>query len=254
MKTLIITPARYDSTRFPGKPLAKLGNREIILRVMDRISEAGYPCVVATDDERINRCVKEAGYDAVMTSKSHRSGTDRVREALDIVESESGEKFDVVINVQGDEPFIDTAQIRLLESCFEDPSVDIATLSRLFPKNGDYAMLEDPNLVKLVKTPADRALYFSRSVIPAIRGEEKADWPKCHQFHTHIGIYGYRTGVLREITELAPTPLELTESLEQLRWLENGYQIAVKESQSENIGIDTMADLEAAEEYLKKQS
>ncbi|MBD5176710.1 MAG: 3-deoxy-manno-octulosonate cytidylyltransferase [Bacteroidales bacterium] len=254
MNTLIITPARYDSTRFPGKPLAQLGGREIILRVMDRITDAGYPAVVATDDEHILTSVESAGYQAVMTSRSHHSGTDRVCEALGAVESATGEKYDIVINVQGDEPFIDTAQIRLLESCFEDPSVDIATLSRPFPKGGDIKVLEDPNLVKLVKSPQGNALYFSRSIIPYIRGVDKEEWTTRHQFHTHIGVYGYRAEVLREITRLPRTPLEKAESLEQLRWLENGYSIRVAESNSSNIGIDTPEDLAAAEVYLQEIS
>lgn len=254
MKTLIITPARYDSSRFPGKPLALLGGREIILRVMDRIAEAGYPAVVATDDERIYNCVTGAGYRAVMTSRDHRSGTDRVREALDIVEGTEGVKYDVVINVQGDEPFIDTDQIRLIEKCFENPVIDIATLSRPYPKGGDIAALEDPNLVKLVKSPSGKALYFSRSLIPYVRGAERKDWSAIHQFYTHIGVYGYRTDVLRAVTELGQTPLEKCESLEQLRWLENGYSIKVADSESENIGIDTPDDLANAEKYLRNIS
>lgn len=251
MKTLIITPARYDSSRFPGKPLAKLAGREIILRVMDRISVAGYPAVVATDDERICQCVESAGYKAVMTSPLHASGTDRVCEALDVVEASGDEKFDIVINVQGDEPFIDTQQIRLLEKCFEAQDVDIATLCRPVAETEKIATLEDPNLVKLVKSPSGKALYFSRSLIPFVRGVEKADWLKSAEFFTHIGIYGYRAYVLREITKLRRTPLEKAESLEQLRWIENGYSIRVAESYSDNIGIDTPADLQAAEEYLR---
>ncbi len=253
MKTLIITPARYASTRFPGKPLAKLGGREIILRVMDRITEAGYPCAVATDDDRILGAVEEEGYRAVMTSADHHSGTDRVREALDKLENMTGETFDVVINVQGDEPFIDVEQIRKLENCFEDPSVDIATLARPFPCGKSVESLKDPNIVKLVKSPSGTALYFSRSVIPYLRGVEDTYWPSRHQYFTHIGVYAYRREVLRKITGLPQSPLEKAESLEQLRWLENGFTIKVEESDSENIGIDTPEDLHAAEEYLKNR-
>ncbi|MDE6272840.1 MAG: 3-deoxy-manno-octulosonate cytidylyltransferase [Muribaculaceae bacterium] len=254
MKTLIITPARYSSTRFPGKPLAKLGGREIILRVVDRITEAGYQCLVATDDERIRRRVEHEGYSAIMTSINHNSGTDRVREAVETLEKLTGEVYDIVINVQGDEPFIDINQLRLLEKCFEDPSVDIATLARPFPTDGAFKELNNPNLVKLVKSPTGSALYFSRSVIPYLRGADQNQWPSQHQYFTHIGVYAYRTEVLRKITELPQSPLEKAESLEQLRWLENGYSIKVAESRSENIGIDTPEDLEAAEEYLKAQN
>lgn len=252
MNTLIVTPARFASSRFPGKPLAILGGREIILRVMDRISEGGYNnVVVATDDKRIYDCVTANGYRAVMTSPNHQSGTDRVCEALDIIESETGKKFDIVINVQGDEPFIDTSQIHKLEQCFDNPDVDIATLSRPFPKDGDYEDLSNPNLVKLVKSPAGKALYFSRSVIPYLRGIEEKDRPSKFVFQTHIGIYGYRPEVLRKVTRLERSPLEIMESLEQLRWLENGFSIAVAESLSENIGIDTPEDLAEAEKKLK---
>ncbi|MDE5842431.1 MAG: 3-deoxy-manno-octulosonate cytidylyltransferase [Muribaculaceae bacterium] len=252
MKTIVITPARYASTRFPGKPLAKLGGREIILRVMDRIAEAGYPGVVATDDERIFTTVKDAGYLAVMTRSDHQSGTDRVCEALDRIESLTGEKYDVVINVQGDEPFIDPEQIHDLEQCFEDASTDIATLGRVYPATSTYAGLADPNLVKLVKSPSGRALYFSRSVIPYLRGVKEQEWPRCHKFFTHIGIYGYRSDTLREISALPKSPLETEESLEQLRWLENGYNIKVAESEKENIGIDTPEDLANAEMIMQK--
>lgn len=250
MKTLIITPARYDSTRFPGKPLALLGGREIVVRVMDRISKLGKMCVVATDDQRIRKVVEEAGYMAVMTSRSHRSGTDRVNEALGNIERSTGEKFDVIINVQGDEPFVDTEQLLALERCFEDPATDIATLARPWPADLPESGLEDPNLVKLVKSESGKALYFSRSVIPYLRGVAREEWPSRHRYFTHIGIYAYRVDALRAIAALPQSPLEQAESLEQLRWLEAGYTIRVAESESENIGIDTPDDLRAAEEYL----
>lgn len=254
MKIIVITPARYSSTRFPGKPLALLGGREIILRVMDRISASGYEAAVATDDHRIEEKVTQAGYRAVMTSENHKSGTDRVREALDKIEAETGEHYDVIINVQGDEPFIDTEQIRLLESCFNDPNVDIATLARPFPADGTFDQLNDPNMVKLIKSPDGRAIYFSRSVIPHLRGVEPDAWPASHQFYSHIGVYAYRASILRKITEMAQSDLEKSESLEQLRWLEGGLQIKVAESRSNNIGIDTPADLVAAERELEVKS
>lgn len=252
MNTVIITPARYDSTRFPGKPLAMLGGREIVLRVMDRISTLGCVTAVATDDRRIYDKVEGAGYKAVMTARSHQSGTDRVREALDIIEKGSGIRFDIVINVQGDEPFIDPAQIRLLQECFNDRSTDIATLARPFPDSSTFAELSDPNVVKIVKSPDGKALYFSRSVIPYLRGVDKESWVKSHKFFSHIGIYGYRADVLRRIADMPRSPLEKAESLEQLRWLEAGLAIKVAESTSLNIGIDTPADLRAAEEYMRR--
>lgn len=250
MKTIVITPARYASTRFPGKPLAMLGGREIILRVMDRISASGYEAAVATDDSRIEAKVVEAGYRAIMTSSHHKSGTDRVREALDKIESATEEHYDIVINVQGDEPFIDTEQIRLLESCFDDPSVDIATLARPIPKLTPFEELNDPNLVKLVKSPDGRAIYFSRSVIPYMRGINPELWASSHTYYSHIGVYAYRSSILRKITEMPQSDLEKAESLEQLRWLEAGLSIRVAESRSRNIGIDTPADLAAAEREL----
>lgn len=219
---------------------------------MDRISESGYPCVVATDDERIRDLVISAGYKAVMTRSDHQSGTDRVREALDMIEAQEGERYDVVINVQGDEPFIDTLQLKALEDCFRSDSTDIATLARPFASDGDYAELEDPNLVKLIKDAQGKAMWFSRSVLPYLRGVEPSERPARHRFFTHIGIYGYRANVLREITILERSSMEKAESLEQLRWLENGYTIKVAESESDNIGIDTPEDLANAERILQK--
>lgn len=246
-RIIVMIPARYGSSRFPGKPLALLGGKAIILHVLSRVNAAGYECVVATDNELICDTVKGAGFNAIMTSEAHRSGTDRIREALDTLERESGREFDVVINVQGDEPFIEASQLNLLAQCFEDPTTDIATLCRRFPQDGDYADLENPNLVKLVKDNSDFAMYFSRSVIPYMRGVERKEWPARHQYFTHIGIYGYRADVLRRVTEMPAGVLESCESLEQLRWLESGLKIKVKESEGLNIGIDTPEDLEAAE-------
>lgn len=253
MKTIVIVPARYASTRFPGKPLALLAGKEIIIRVMERVTSAGFECCVATDDTRIYEKVSEAGFRAVMTSADHQSGTDRIREALDIIEETEECRYDTVINVQGDEPFVDTAQLKLLEDCFFDAEVDIATLCRRFPGNGDFSDLENPNLVKLVRRDDGMALYFSRSVIPYLRGKDKKEWLAHHTYFTHIGIYGYRAEILRKVTELNRSSLEMAESLEQLRWLDAGYRIKAVESESANIGIDTPEDLAAAENYLAKQ-
>lgn len=249
---IVIIPARYASTRFPGKPLALLGGKRIIEHVAERVSAAGYSCAVATDDFRIAEAVASAGYKAVMTSEHHKSGTDRIREALDKLESETGRKYEVVINVQGDEPFIEDTQLDLLAGCFEEnPTTDIATLARVFPKDASVEELKNPNHVKLVKDSRGQALYFSRSVIPYQRGVAEEEWPEKHQYFTHIGIYGYRASVLRRITEMPPGVLEQAESLEQLRWLEAGLQIEVRESNGINIGIDTPTDLAAAERYLR---
>ncbi len=248
-KFIGIIPARYASTRFPGKPLADLGGMTVIERVYRRAASALPEVAVATDDKRIFDAVEAFGGKAVMTSSEHRSGTDRCREAYENLKSDA----DVVINIQGDEPFIDPTQLRQLAACFEDESVDIATLVRPFPADKPYEMLENPNTPKVAVSPAMDALLFSRSVIPYIRGVEKSEWPAKHQFYTHIGLYAYRAKTLKEITRLPQSPLELAESLEQLRWLENGYRIRVAVSDCPTIGIDTPADLEAARKFLLQQ-
>lgn len=244
-----IIPARYASTRFPGKPLADLGGMTVIERVYRRASSALPEVAVATDDNRIFEAVEAFGGKAVMTSSHHRSGTDRCREAYENL----GSTADVVINIQGDEPFIDPSQLRQLMGCFDDESVGIATLVRPFPADKPFEALENPNSPKVAVSPAMDALLFSRSVIPYLRGVEKSDWPSRHQYYTHIGLYAYRADVLKEITSLPQSPLELAESLEQLRWLENGYRIRVAVSDCPTIGIDTPADLEAARRFLAEK-
>lgn len=247
MKFLALIPARYASTRFPGKPLAKIGGIEMIIRVCQQVSKAGVDCAVATDDIRIFETVEKAGFKAVMTSENCGSGTERVEEAARTL----GTEVDVIINVQGDEPFISPEQIELLKSIFETtPDTQIATLIRPYNQESDYAGLEDPNLVKVVVNYEAKALYFSRSVIPYIRKAERKEWPKLHKYFTHIGIYAYRREILGKLVKLPVSLLEKAESLEQLRWLQNGYEIATAVSTAETIGIDTPADLEAAEKYL----
>lgn len=245
-KFIVIIPARYASTRFPGKPLAKLAGREMILRVCDRVTESGLPAVVATDDQRIFDIVEKNGFRAVMTSADHQSGTDRVAEAY----RNLGKEYDVVINVQGDEPFIATEQLQALCSCFENRETDIATLCRPFPADAPFSALEDPNLVKVETGSDGRALMFSRLPIPYLRGVEKDKWPASYPYLTHVGIYGYRSEVLQVLTKLPRSPLEKAESLEQLRWLQAGYRISTAITTSPTIGIDTPADLAAAEKYL----
>ncbi len=245
-KFIGIIPARYASTRFPGKPLADLGGMTVIERVYRRASSALDDVAVATDDRRIFDAVEAFGGKAVMTSAEHRSGTDRCREAYDNLGSDA----DVVVNIQGDEPFIDPSQLRQLAGCFDDEGVDIATLVRPFPTGKPYEALDNPNTPKVALSPTMDALLFSRSVIPYLRGVERSEWPARHQYYTHIGLYAYRADTLREITRLPQSPLELAESLEQLRWLENGYRIRVAISECPTIGIDTPADLEAARRCL----
>ena len=247
MKPLVIIPARYASTRFPAKPLALLGGMPIIEHVYRQASKAVKDVVVATDDERIKSVVEGFGGRAVMTSTEHQSGTDRCYEALQNV----GEQYDIVINVQGDEPFIQRSQLEALKACFADPQTDIATLVKPFSADDDISALENPNSPKVVVDNSMRALYFSRSVIPYLRGVDKSEWLKRHTYYKHIGIYGFRADVLKAVTSLPQSKLEIAESLEQLRWLENGYKIGVGISDVETIGIDTPEDLARAEEFLK---
>lgn len=246
MKFIAIIPARYASTRFPAKPLALLGGRPIIERVYRQVSKTVDDVVVATDDERIYAAVEGFGGRAVMTSASHRSGTDRCYEALCKVDG----GFDAVINVQGDEPFIQPSQIEAVKRCFDNPSTDIATLVKPFTTEDGLAALENPNSPKVVIDAQSHAIYFSRSVIPYLRGVEREKWLGMHTFYKHIGMYAFRADVLRQVTSLPQSPLELAESLEQLRWLENGYKIGVGISEEETIGIDTPEDLARAERFL----
>lgn len=248
MKFLGIIPARYASTRFPAKPLAMLGGKTVIQRVYEQVAGVLDDAYVATDDERIEAVVKAFGGKVVMTSVHHKSGTDRCYEAY----TKIGAGFDVVVNIQGDEPFIQPSQLRAVKACFDDPSTQIATLVKPFSANDDFAILENVNSPKVVVNKNMNALYFSRSIIPYQRNAEKKDWLKKHVYYKHIGLYAYRTEVLKEITSLAQSSLELAESLEQLRWLENGYTIKVGVTEVETIGIDTPQDLEQAEKYLLK--
>lgn len=247
MKFIAIIPARYASTRFPAKPLAMLGGRPVIQRVYEQVSKALDNVVVATDNEQILQTVLSFGGRAVMTREDHKSGTDRCFEAYERV----GEGCDVVINVQGDEPFIQPEQIRTLMACFDDPQTQIATLVKPFTEADGLEALQNPNSPKVVVSDDGRALYFSRSVIPFLRGVEPEQWLSKHTFYKHIGLYAYRADALREITRLPQSTLEKAESLEQLRWLDNGYVIRVGQTQVETIGIDTPADLARAEEFLK---
>ena len=249
LKFLGIIPARYASTRFPAKPLAMLGGKTVIRRVYEQVNRELDDVYVATDDERIEAEVRAFGGKVVMTSPHHKSGTDRCYEACQKI----GGAFDVVVNIQGDEPFIQPSQLKAVKECFEDASTQIATLVKPFTVDNGWEALENANSPKVVLNKNRNALYFSRSIIPYQRNADKSDWLKNHVYYKHIGLYAYRTEVLKEITSLPQSPLELAESLEQLRWLENGYTIKVGFTEVETIGIDTPQDLARAEEFLKTQ-
>lgn len=240
MKFIAIIPARYASSRFPGKPLADIKGKTMIQRVYERAGEVFEHCYVATDDKRIEDEVLRFGGRVVMTSENHRSGTDRCAEALNKIEELSGMTFDVVVNVQGDEPFIATQQLLTIKSLFDVGDTQIATLVKPFREDED---IFNPNSPKVLISAAGNAMCFSRSAIPYLRGVERSDWQRSHVYYKHIGIYAYRSRTLREITLLPQSPLEKAESLEQLRWLENGYRIKVGITDSESVGIDTPEDL-----------
>lgn len=235
-----IIPARYASTRFPGKPLVMIGGKPMIQRVYERVSEVLDEVVVATDDERIFRVVEAFGGKVLMTSDDHPSGTDRCYEAY----SKLNRIYDIVINIQGDEPFIHPSQLRTLIACFDAQEVDIATLVRKITPDDGIDFLRSPNHPKVVMNQRGNALLFSRSVIPFLRAVPEADYLRYEDFYAHIGMYAFRPDVLQEVVSLAPSRLEKAESLEQLRWLENGYTIRCGITTERSVGIDTPEDLQ----------
>lgn len=241
MRFLAIIPARYASTRFPGKPLALIGGKPMVQHVCERVSRFFDDCYVATDDNRIAAAVENFGGRVVMTSDKHKSGTDRCAEAMEKVIAETGHNYDVVVNIQGDEPFIAEEHLAKIRGIFEDAAVNIATLVKCFGSDED---ISNPNSPKVVLSAAGDALYFSRSVIPYFRGVEPDRRQKDHIYYKHIGIYAWRPEVLREVTRLPQGLLELAESLEQLRWLENGYSIRTAVVTAETLAVDTPEDLE----------
>ena len=249
MKVFGIIPARYASTRFPGKPLAQIDGRSMVEWVYHRASKAFDTVAVATDDERIVAEVRRFGGRAVMTSPAHRSGTDRCAEALMLMQEETGAEADVVVNIQGDEPFVDPALLFQLAACFNDHTTQIATVVKPFENTAD---LLNPNHVKAVMNDAGRAIYFSRSPIPFLRGFVESEWINRHTFYWHLGLYAYRADVLDRLTQLSPSPLEIAESLEQNRWLENDYYIRVIQTSGENIAIDTPEDLAYAQSVIQR--
>lgn len=245
MKITGIIPARFASTRFPGKPLTDIGGKSMIQRVYEQAKKAISltNVVIATDDTRIENHVKNFGGNVVMTSETHQSGTDRCFEAITKFDTSA----EVVINIQGDEPFIQPEQIDLLASCFTERNVQIATLVK---KITSYEELVNPNIPKVVLKGNGDAIYFSRQNIPHIRGKEIDEWLTVQTFYKHIGIYGYTTATLAEITKLPPSVLELSEGLEQLRWIENGYSIRTKTTDYETVAVDVPDDLKKLTNFL----
>ncbi|MBE7177305.1 MAG: 3-deoxy-manno-octulosonate cytidylyltransferase [Mucilaginibacter polytrichastri] len=244
MNILGIIPARFASTRFPGKPLVDIGGKTMIERVFMQAKKASslHDVIVATDDDRIFAHVLSFGGNVIRTASTHQSGTDRCAEVAAAMPG-----FDAVINIQGDEPFIDPEQINQVAGCFSSSRTQIATLAK---KITDEEQLFSPNTVKVVFGHKNQALYFSRSVIPFLRGEDQRNWGEKGLFYKHIGLYGYKTDILAELTRLPVSALERTESLEQLRWLENGYAIYVAETDRETPAVDTPADLEKLKALL----
>ncbi len=249
MNFIGIIPSRYSSTRLPGKPLADIGGKSMIQRVYEQATKALDVVYVATDDERIFNHVIDFGGKVVMTSSQHRSGTDRCAEAIKNIQlSEPSVVYDVVINIQGDEPFIKPEQLRLIKSCFIDDKVSIATLAREIKNNED---LFNSNIVKVIRNIDNFAIYFSRATIPFQRNENSENWCNTFNYLCHIGMYAYKVSVLKEITKLKPSSLEIAESLEQNRWLENGYSIYVEKTNLESLSIDTPEDLEKARNLVQ---
>jgi len=248
MKFVGIIPARFQSSRFPGKPLAIINNKPMIQWVYENVVKAVNEAWVATDDDRIFEAVENFGGRAVKTLSTHQSGTDRCAEAARIIAKTTD--FDVVINVQGDEPFIQPKQIELLKSCFSSDA-DIATLIKRIETAEE---LFNPNRPKVVTDSQQNALYFSRSTIPYIRGGENENWLSKHIFWAHIGMYAYKAEVLQKISKLKQGELEQAESLEQLRWLENGFKIKTAVTEHQSIGIDTPEDLIQALQLLKNNA
>ncbi len=240
MKYIGIIPARYASTRFPGKPLIKIDGKTMIQRVYEQALQAMDTVVVATDDLSIETHIKNIGGNVVMTSTEHKSGTDRCCEAAGKIGLEVAED-DVIVNIQGDEPFIKPEQIKELMDCFTDETVQIATLIKQIENSETLFNVSSP---KVIIDKDYNAKYFSRAAIPYYRGLEPQRWLQRTRYFKHIGIYGYRYKTLQEITQLPQSNLEIAESLEQLRWLENGYQIKTGLTQHETIAIDTPEDLE----------
>jgi 3-deoxy-manno-octulosonate cytidylyltransferase (CMP-KDO synthetase) len=246
MDVLGIIPARFASTRFPGKPLTDINGKTMIRRVFEQASASGLTeVIVATDDDRIYNHVLDFGGKAVMTAEHHQSGTDRCFEAY----KQFDKPYEYIINIQGDEPFIKPEQIDLVASCFNHPNTQLATLVKKITTEEE---LFNVNAPKVVLSNTGDALYFSRQAIPYCRNVPQDIWHKQHTYYKHIGIYGYRADILEQITQLPPSALELAESLEQLRWLENGFKITTALTEFETIGIDSPEDLEKVQHLFNE--
>jgi len=255
MNSLAIIPSRFESTRLPGKPLLEIDGKSLIQRVYEQVQKSKIDdIIVATDDQRIFEHVLNFGGNAVMTSKQLINGTERVIEAADKVFEEDDE-YDVIINVQGDEPLIDPEDINLLIDIFEEEECDIATLATQISKSEE---LHSEHVVKVVlsefEEEAADALYFSRTAIPFQRGIDPSQWLKHHEYYKHIGLYGFSPESLEAIKSLGESSLERAEKLEQLRWLENHFIISVKITDNDSVGVDTQEDLEYVEKLLKSTS
>ena len=240
MEFIGLIPARYASTRFAGKPLVDIGGKTMIQRVYEQAQKVMPVVYVATDDARIQTAVEDFGGKVVMTSSEANSGTDRCAEAITKIQLDLGEDVAVVLNIQGDEPFVAPEQLQEIMQCFDSPEVQIATLVKAFEKGDDVS---NPNHVKVVFSAENTALYFSRSVIPYVR-DVKGKVP-VDNFFKHIGLYAYRTDILKQLARLTPSTLEQAESLEQLRWLENGYVVTVAVTQYDSFAVDIPEDIES---------
>lgn len=242
-RVLGIIPARYASTRFPGKPLADIQGKPMIQWVYERCLDTFDHLLIATDDYRIINAVHAFGGKAILTSESHESGTERCLEAYEIVKRENGEDFNIIVNIQGDEPLVSPDQLRALISCFEMEGTEIATLIHPLAETGNPG---NPNIVKVVVDSTYKALYFSRSLIPFRR-----DSSTQAKYYKHIGLYAYTPEVLKKVCALEPSSLEVMEKLEQLRWLENGYKIQTRITHFESAGVDSPSDLERIRALLR---
>lgn len=240
MRVLGIIPARYASSRFPGKPLADIHGKPMIQHVYEAAQPAVDELIIATDDQRIFRAAEAFGGSVVMTSTDHLTGTNRCLEAYEIWRKKAGE-FDVILNLQGDEPQIDAEEIALLAGLFENPNCHLATLVKKITTQQE---LDNRSGCFVVLNKQDEALYFSRAVIPVVQRRSYADWLKYHTFYKHLGLYGFRPDSLKAFAQLPVSPLEKAESLEQNRWLENGGRIKVGYAQKESLSVDTPEDLE----------
>ena len=246
MKFAAIIPARYASTRFPGKPLVQIDGKSMIQRVYEQVSKVLEMVYVATDDRRIYNEVTRFGGKVIMTSESHQSGTDRCYEAY----TKMDQDVDVILNIQGDEPFIKPTQIQTLMACFTDEVVQIATLVRRVTEEDGVEYLQSPNHPKVIVNKQNEAVFFSRAVIPFLRDFPSDEYLDHHNYYTHIGTYAYRTNILKELVALPDSSLEKAESLEQLRWIENGYRIRVGFTSEKSVGIDTPDDLKEIEKFI----